>query len=237
MIDFNVIVPNLDRRPDRWYATYGALSALGFPMDKFKRFSAHDHVEYDSLDAAKEAALKQFPHTPYLIENYVSKGYFCWSWTWYEIMTQIAEDPNDGNYTMVLVDDYRLMVTYYDILEHIQRLSALGGPLKMIQYCYNFQVPVGETDDSFMLGAKVSGTEFNRGLSHSGDIANLISPIGAREILNVANRGNRGVPNWVFWYAARELEPDGYFSTEVMAKALNRSIHISSYDDGREGYP
>ena len=200
-------------------------------------FSAHDHAEYDSLNAAKAVALKQFPDATYLIENYVSKGYFCWSWTWYDIMTQIAQDPDDDNYTLVVTDDYTLMVTYQDVREHIQLLSALGGPLKMIQYCYNFQVPPGETEDSLMRGAKVSGTQFNRGLSHSGDIANLFTPIGAREILSVANKGNRGVPNWVFWYAARELEPDGYFSTEVMAKALNRSIHISAYEDGREGYP
>ena len=235
MGEFNIIVPNLDRRPDRWYACFGGLFALGFPVEKLTRFSAHDHTEYDSIDTAKAVALKQFPEAPYLRYNVAAKGYFCWSWTWYEIMTQIAMGSNDDDYTLLLVDDYTMRVTYREVREHIVRLSKCDGQRKMIQYAYNDQIPGGQREDGFELDDFVEGTPFRRGLSHSGDVANVFTRVGAQEILTVANKGHCGVPNWVFWYAARSLPPDGYFSARGLTRPLNQSRHINSYEDAREG--
>ncbi|MDE0298609.1 MAG: hypothetical protein OXN17_08260 [Candidatus Poribacteria bacterium] len=240
MTDFNIVVPNLDRRPDRWYSCYGALLALGFPVKRLHRFSAHDHVNYDSREQAKAAATKQFPNSEYLRNVSLEKGYYCWSWTWYDIMTQIADGSDDSVYTLFLIDDYTMMVTYSEVLEHIRLLSSCGVPLKMIQYAFNDQRPGFEPQDSLEPGEPVERTALHRGLSHSGDAANLLTPLGAKEILNLADNigGACGVPNWVFWWAARKLPPDGYFSTgRLMARAMNRTRHISWYEDAREGMP
>ncbi len=236
MSDFNIVVANLDRRPDRWYASFGALFALGFPVERLSRFSAHDHINYPNLQEAKEAATTQFPNSTYLRDIDLGKGYYCWSWTWYEIMTQIAEGFNDSVYTLFLVDDVAMRVTYSEVLEHIRLLSSCGAPLKMAQYAWNEQRPGFEPEDSLEPGAPVEDTSFRRGLSHSGDAANLFTPSGAKEILNLADDigGACGVPNWVFWYAARKLEADGYFSTDrVVTMPLNYSGHISPYEDAR----
>ena len=235
MSDFNIVVANLDRRPDRWYSSYGALCALGFPVDRLSRFSAHDHVNYRDRQEAKAHATTQFPDSAYLRDISMSKGYYCWSWTWYEIMTQIAEGCDDSVYTLFLVDDLAMRVTYSVVLEHIRLLSSCG-PLKMVQYAWNEQRPGREPEDCFERGALIEGTTLRRGLSHSGDVANLFTPSGAKEIVNLADDIGRacGVPNWVFWWAARKLEADGYFSTDrVVTIPLNYSGHISSYDDAR----
>lgn len=236
MTDFNIVVANLDRRPDRWYASFGALFALGFPVERLTRFSSHDHINYRDLQEAKADATKQFPNSTYLRDISLGTGYYCWSWTWYDIMTHIAEGSDDSDYTLFLIDDYTMRVTYSEVLEHIRLLSSCAASLKMVQYMYNYQRPGSEPEDSFEPGALVEGTTFRRGLSLSGDLANLFSPSGAKEILDLANDigGACGVPNWIFWYAGRKLPPDGYFSTErVMARPLNQNGHISAYEDAR----
>lgn len=238
MTDFNIIVPNLDRRPDRWYSNYGALLALDFPVERLRRFSAHDHVNYRDTAQAKEAATKQFPDSAYLRDISLGKGYYCWSWTWYEIMTHIAEGSDDSVYTLFLLDDYAMKATYPEVLEHIRLLSSCDAPVKMIQYISNPQRPGREAEDSLEPGTLVEGTTLHRGLTHSGDAANLFTPSGAKEILNLADDiGSAcGVPNWVFWWAARKLEADGYFSAPMkhgMARALNRTRHINHYEDAR----
>ena len=236
MSDFNIVVANLDRRPDRWYSSYGALFALGFPVERLRRFSAHDHINYRGLKEAKEAATKQYPNSTYLRNISLETGYYCWSWTWYDIMTQISEGCDDSVYTLFLIDDYTMRVTYSEVLEHIRLLSSCGAPLKMIQYISNPQRPGFEPEDSFEPGALVEGTTFRRGLSHSGDLANLFSPSGAKEIVDLADHlgADCGVPNWVFWWTARKLEADGYFSAErAMARPMNRNGHISPYEDAR----
>lgn len=232
----NVVVPNLDRRQDRWYFCLGWLRARGFPDENIERFSAHDGNDYATRDDARLAALKQFPNSMYLDQN-VAKHYYCWSWTWYDIMTKIAAQP-DGTCTLLLVDDWRLRFSHDTVCKQIKRLREECNALKMIQYVHSSQAPEGYEDEPPLpIGEVVPRLPyFRRGLTTSGDAANILSPVGAREILAVANQPKRGVPNWVFWYAARELSShDGYFSPAE--QSLGNPIgsrFVSEFQDGRQ---
>ena len=178
--------------------------------------------------------MKQFPDSVYLNQA-MAKHYYCWSWTWYEIMTQIA-GQQDSTYTLVLIDDWIIECSYREIREHINILRAECEILKMIQYGQSSQVPPGrEEAPSVSRGDVVTALPcFRRGITESGDFANLLSPVGAREILFVANKWG-GVPNWVFWHAARELNQAGYFS--VAGRNLifpSNSRFIFDFQDGRQ---
>lgn len=233
----NVVVPNLDRRQDRWYFCLGWLKARGFSDANIERFSAHDGDDYENIEAAREAALKQFPNSAYLDQN-VAKHYYCWSWTWYDIMTNIAAQSQEGIFTLALVDDWIANFNYDEICEHIRFLRGECDSLKMIQYVESSQVPGHYKDEPLLpVGDVVPGLPYyRRGLTKSGDAANMLSPVGAREILAVANQPERGVPNWVFWHAARELDSqDGYFSPAKppLFRPIG-SLFINKFQDGRQ---
>ena len=233
----NVVVPNLDRRQDRWYFCLGWLRARGFPDENIERFSAHDGDDYENREAAREAALKQFSNSVYL-DQIVAKHYYCWSWTWYDIMTNIAVQPQEDIFTLALIDDWTVNFQYDEICKHIRFLREECGALKMIQYDENSQLPWGRKDaPPLPVGEVVLGLPYyRRGLTKSGDAANILSPVGAREILTVANQPERGVPNWVFWHAARELgNQDGYFSPaeQRLVRPIG-SRFINKFQDGRQ---
>ena len=64
MIDY-VIIPNLDRRPERWAYMLGVLDPARFPIrDKniVMRFSSHDGQEYTDLISAKDSQVTMILH-------------------------------------------------------------------------------------------------------------------------------------------------------------------------------
>ena len=152
-------------------------------------------------------------------------------------MTKIAVQP-DGTYTLLLVDDWRLKFSHDTVCEQIERLRGECNVLKMIQYVTNSQVPRRYIDESALpVGEVVQKLPyFRRGITKSGDAVNILSPVGAREILAVANQPKRGVPNWVFWHASRELSSqDGYFSpAERRLGSPIGSRFINNFQDGRQ---
>lgn len=152
-MQLNVIVPNLHRRQDRWYFCLGRLRARGFPDENIERFSAHDGNDYATRDDARVAAMKQFPDSVYLNQP-VSKFYYCWSWTWYDITTKITAQPQAGIFTLVLIDDWIVNFNYDEICEHIRFLRGECNELKMIQYVESSQVPGRYEDEPAPLLAK-----------------------------------------------------------------------------------
>ncbi len=247
-LHYKTIVPNLDRRPDRWYTCLGALLALEYKPDFIQRFSAHDGNDYESSDAARAAAAKHFSNSRYLCTNRLGTHYFCWSWTWYEILSQIADGVH-GDLVLVLIDDIRPRHIFGQMLKFINELNSVC-PVKCIQLSPNNQRPGGFTEDDVLPpGEPIPGIPFRRGIHTSGDFANIVSPEGAREILAVADSyENLGVPNLVFWWVARDLSNlDGYYCG---AKISHRyticdrytydvlgNPHVSGFQDGRNEDP
>ena len=131
-----------------------------------------------------------------------------------------------------------LKFSHDTVCEQIEKLCEECKALKMIQYVDSSQVSRRYKDEPPLpVGEVVPRLPyFRRGLTKSGDAANILSPVGAREILTVANQAKRGVPNWVFWHASRELSSqDGYFSpAERHLGEPIGSRFISEFQDGRQ---
>ncbi len=239
MISFTTVVPNLDRRPDRWYVCLGALLALGFPADSIVRFSAHDGNDYESYEHARNVALSQFPDSRYIASNSQDKHYYCWSWTWYDIMTQIV-DGNFGQFTLMLVDDWMLKYTYSQISTHIFKLQELTNCIKLIMYQDSSVQPINTHHIKLTPEPKIPGLPFRRKISGSGDFANIITPIGAQEIITVADAAdNRQTPNYVIWHVANTVDTSKHYFTNTLNQLfpLNRSQHTNNFEDNRQHDP
>lgn len=236
---YKTLVSNLDRRTDRWYTCLGALLSLGHPPDLLQRFSAHDGDDYESYEHARDTASRQFPHSPYICENKMAKHYYCWSWTWYEMMTQIAEGQHDF-LTLLLIDDFAPHFSYIETCKQLKLLDTIY-PVRCAQLSTSSQVPPGYTKrDTAPPGEAIPGTPFRHKINQSGDHANVISREGAKEILRIAdNHINLGVPNWVFWYAGYDLTNfQGYYCANKMtARILSHNKHINSFEDGMQRDP
>ena len=243
MNKYKVVVPNLARREDRWLLCLGALLSQHVPEQHIERFIAHDGDNYPDYESARIDALKTFPGSRYLRDTRLHRHYYCWSWTWYEIMHNIATEPDDAMPTLILIDDHIMRLNYKQICTHVTLVYQMRPPFKMIQYVYSGQVPPGQQSSAMLAQThfrSIGYTGLKHGFANSGDFANLISPIGARDILKVANNPNRpniGVPNWVFWYAAREIDLSGcYSATRVQAFPSNQSRFVNSFEDGRNSF-
>ncbi len=232
-----IIVPNLDRRADRWYTCLGALLILEYRRETIIRFSAHDGNDYESFDSARRAATTQFPDSTYLRENSLGKHYYCWSWTWYDIMTQIANDGH-GDLVIFLVDDYAPRCRRHQLEDDLRILNS-RHPIKCVQLGINEQRPPGFTqDDDLTLGKKIPSVNFYEGIHASGDVTNIYSPQGAAEIISIADSGRPlSVPNSVFYLAGHMLaNARGYYTVSIdkgLGKRLHHPRYIDPFQDAR----
>lgn len=233
---YNTVIPNLARRDDRWYTCLGALLALDYNPNRLYRFSAHDGNEYESYEHARDTAAQQFPESRYICDNRMAKYYYCWSWTWYDIMTRIA-DREYGSRVLLLVDDWAPRFSYPDIVVQLHILDAIS-PIKCVQLATSTRPPPGfSRDDNKPPGDKIDGTPFRHHINLSGDFGNVMSPQGAQEILDVANsRSNILTPDCVFFWVARTIgtSPGYYCMHSFSTRVLNRNKHINCFEDGRQ---
>lgn len=237
MNQYRVIIPNLERREDRWYVCLGALLAQGVNPDLIERFPAHDGLNYESSDEARVAALSMFPDSAYLDCKWPhTLFYYCWSWTWYEIVSNIANEPDDAIPALVLVDDFMMRQTYHEIREHIRLVYKMDVPFKMIQYGGNFAENEKHPPKKDL--PLINGTEdLRHGLIGCGDCATLISPIGARDVLESANRHPMDVPYHVIWWLAYKCDTAGYYVCDRTPYSINRNRHVNAFEDGRNCFP
>ena len=238
-MDFVTVIPNLDRRHDRWLICLGALTAFDFPSRRIRRFSAHDGQLYSSFEDARDDAGTQFPGATFIVNNnYIGRHYYCWAWSWYDIMSMIA-DGAYGDYVLVLVDDCCPAYPHERLCNYLQTLVELTDELRCIQFSPNDQVPV-KPDTPVPEGDIIDGLPFRRGITSSGDTMNLVTPAGAEEILNSANSiPNLGVPNWVFWHLARLIDTRRNYFTALgdHTKYLAHNCHTNNFEDGRYHTP
>ena len=230
-MELTVVVANLHRRYDRWYTCLGALIAREY--HHVKRFSAYDWQLYKTFERAREVASKEFPNSRYICNNVLGAGYFCWSWTWYDIMNRIANGEY-GELVLLLSDDYapcydaRKLQRYLAILNHENKI-------KCVQLSWNDQsAPHFQKNDVLPPGEPVENTPFRYGIHASGDVGNILSPDGAREVLQIADsRDNVGVPNWIFNMIPRELDDTGGYYCSNKALRFLGNKYVTKFNDGR----
>ena len=135
-MEYQVIVPNLERRIDRWLTCLGVLMGQGVPLDDIIRFCSYDASDYTHIQEAKEKALAQHD-TPYFREDKTEHiPTFCCRWTFYSVLHAIAHGAvYDKRPTLMIVDDlWMTKHTRRDVCRHLDTLSRLSEPLRMIQY-------------------------------------------------------------------------------------------------------
>lgn len=231
-MNFTIYVPNLDRRQDRWYCCLGALLAMGYPSSCIERISAHDGDLYESNEHAWHAGKSKHPHTLFLSANSLARHYYCWSWTWYEILLHISTQI-EKSFHLIIVDDWTIRLQFGELLSIIDRVRA---DLKMIQFHSSKATPREHTP--IEPGLPVADTPLKHGTSQAGDAVTLFTPRGARESLNFINRPKFGTPEWLSYRVGQEIDQAGYYSPGNPETRLTRYLgapeFINPFQDGRQ---
>lgn len=232
MNDFKIIVPNLKRRPDRWFTCLGYLLAQGIPDRIIEYWEAHDGSDYESVHEARTAASKEFATSKYLMEGEVRLTWdYCWLWTWHEIITAIANESDDSMPRLVLLDDHAILLDYEQIREYVRVLYEMPVPFRIVQFAAtrrnNPRVPL-KTDLAKVCAAPKI---LKHGLTGSGDLATLISPLGARDLIALANENPCKSPEGLMWIAAWNRPQSGYYSAVDVDVRYIRSQYISGFQD------
>ena len=223
-----VYVSNLDRRSDRWHLCIGAMMALGYPAESIHRVRAHDGDDYMLRQGAYNAAKQAHPDCVYIGQNnMLAKHYFCWAWTWYEMMLDIAGQA-DGSYHLINVDDRVITLKY-------AQLSVIASALadaRIIQF--RVSPPYEAGAEVVNVHTSLGDVPFIRGLRDC-DVAIICNPQGARDILRAAEHPDLGIPDNVLSRIGITSGLEGcYCSAEHTVASLNRNHHVDQYDDGRQ---
>lgn len=226
-MNLKVIVPNLDRRPDRWDMCLQELKNAGFDDSDITRWPAHDGSEWDNVTDALIDVWKYYKGNvpPYLYRENWNVGNYAWSWTWYEILHHIAH-AGDG-LTLVIQDDFRL-----------NPYSMNGAPIKNVAYLKSILKMLLEESDDFLFlqlfcRAQPSiyaietrkrriipypqfhpkNSDIYCGTSGSGDAAVVYSASGAQAIMDCANEFPNKATEVVFDYFSETRSQEGCYST------------------------
>ena len=130
---YKVLSPNLDRRPDRWNVFTDALVAQGTPVEYIERFSSHDGRNYHSMEDAQTDALKRGSSRYLSCARGIDQFNFCWCWSWYDCIAQIA-GCSDGYPRLLVIDDCRPVFSYEEICQHLSVFNAEDAPFMIAQY-------------------------------------------------------------------------------------------------------
>ena len=146
----------------------------------------------------------------YLKNHGIDVFHFCWHWTWYTILQGIAETQGDDAYTMLLLDDWEVFVTYEELCEDIEELRQQPGSAHIIQ----LSIPrVGSPHRR--IGDPVKGNpDYQYGLSGRCDCAIVFSPKGAQQMLDYANefaRSKFGTPAVLLETMSDKEQQPGWF--------------------------
>ena len=181
-IDLQIIVPNLDRRTDRWNACFSKLESAGVPRPVITRHSAHD---YKDIESYPESALRrQFGSVPAWLNeekwNY-SASNFAWCWTWYEILERISRCTTPNTLYMILIDDMQLLMPY-EQLTHSTSALAAHYTVNAIFAGRHYREPEGKP----IVPIK-DNPAFQFGAHAPSDCGTIFSPNGATAMIQWAN--------------------------------------------------
>ena len=191
MNEYKVILPNLDRRPDRWQFSLELLLAQGVPRDKIERFPAFDVLEFRGLPdwqkRIRESISAQFGCVPFFLERKRRDGDWAWSRTWYTILTKIASGSET---VLLLVDDILHRFTYDETCQHIELLEKEQNPLAIVNYrCCPYPDGIIRMYTRTEWLDNIPGMMY--GLSAVGDACVLYTPLGAQRVLDFIDAPER----------------------------------------------
>lgn len=189
-MDYNVISPNLTRRPDRWTVFYDTLISQGVPPERIIRFPSHDGRDYMDTALAMQHASQLHNGNPprYLATGGgLDKFNWCWNWSWYDCIARIAE-ANEP--CMFLVDDFKVNFKYDEITRHLDALDSLSvNPLLIVQYG-----GAGKTSKYRCVHEDIELPDcpkFQNGLTGAWDICSVYTPAGARWFIDFIENHER----------------------------------------------
>ena len=187
MTNIFVVVPNLDRRPDKWMVCRERLLMQGIPDTHIIRYPAIDGREYYNENDAEDsrALIEQIGRTWTPIPAWLNHPTFyiselAWNYTWYMCLETIAQSPA-SNYYILLIDDCELKIGYSELCEHIGNLSRVSKHNLLI---VQLSIPRHPCCRKLVGGCDV----FQHGLGGTCDMALLFSPVGASYLRHYANR-------------------------------------------------
>ena len=181
-IDLQTIVPNLDRRQDRWNDCFDGLQRVGVPRPVITRHSAHDYKEIESYP--EPTLRRQFGSVPAWLNegkwNY-SASNFAWCWTWYEILERISRSTTPNTLYMILIDDMQLLMPYDQLTHLITELAAhhtVNAIFAGRHYREPKEKPIAPIKDN---------PAFQFGVYAPSDYGTIFSPNGAAAMIQWAN--------------------------------------------------
>ncbi len=205
-VRLNAIIPNLDRRTERWEPCYKKLtSEAQFPASQIERFSAFDYKDYPTLESARDHAALYFEGLPPLLTQEIDISSFCWLFTWYAMMTQISREASD-EYYMMLLDDCLVTMTYNELRHSIDVLNANGPAPTVIQLSRN---PRNMQCRRMIPELDI----WQYGLCGRSDAGFIVNSIGAAKLAANANeKPYPHVPATVLERLSSEVNQEGYYS-------------------------
>lgn len=232
------IIPNLDRRPDRWEWCRESLLLQGVPAENIIRFSTIDGLRYvtddgdhRNLSVLQRALSKQFGGLPPCLRKPIDMvlTQYAWFASWYAMLDMISQMPDD-KYACWLMDDYAIHVRYDDLLKWANILSQVTKrswrTLYAIQLCHY-------TNAETYRGVSVAECpRFQYGLSTPDDAAVICTPQGAKWMMNYINYRARV-------HRTQKLDPVLFLAVVNACKAKNGFFGIRPPDtpinDGKAG--
>lgn len=234
-MNLSTIVPNLDRRPDRWDACYEALKKSGFAPTQIERWPAIDGNQWNNT---ADALIDRWQHykgkvPPFLYKENWSVGNYGWSCTWYSILEHVAALP-DRELRLIIQDDFQLHrdKDYGRLIDTLQMLIEHDIDFKFLQLFPRALSSIwGQETGRFRT---TPWPQLHRavpdvycGTSGAGDAAWICSASGAQAIMDCANEFPNKATEVVFDYFSETREQNACYST------TERWVHPLTDSDGQ----
>ena len=218
MSNYKVVIPNLAGREDRFNLCMGHLLAQGVPPEHIRRFFAHDGKHYTDAKhitnyvVADLELRHRYGNGRYLTTQWDGWDVYsyAWMWTWYEIVDEIAREPDELPPTLVLIDDWAMDIEFSVIKDHVSILSKMEMPFCMLQYVHS--TSESNEKQSKRDNKRTIIPTIQHGIAGTGDPAMLITPLGARRLIDYADKHPQHCPEMLMWYFSRNGDNSGCYS-------------------------
>ena len=241
-MNLSVIVPNLDRRPDRWEVCYAALIRSGFAHIEIERWPALDGSQWQNTSDALIDRWKHYDGNvpPFLFKENWSTGNYGWSCTWYSILEHIAT-LRPSQLKLIIQDDYRLLHPEKDasVLRSIlEMILEDERQFKFLQMCPRSLPSIWGQETGKcrvipypQLHPKLA--EVYCGTSGAGDAAWICSPAGAKAVMDCANEFPNKATEVVFDYFSETQDQAGCYSTTESWAFMSNDINGQRFTNDR----
>ena len=175
------ILINLQRREDRYWFALGGLNRLEFTEAQVIRFIAHHGQDYPDVESVHNAAVDDgFDYFSEFRAD--TRNYAAWYWTYRCALRRIIEMDKT---VLLLIDDHLpkpgwtfRRLSY--LVDYCEFRSGDHGDFRILQLCHSFyghEQGFNQDPETGIL---------SRGLAGGFDIGSIISPNGAKLLLDVS---------------------------------------------------